>query len=280
MESRAPAGGARRWVIPCVLGVSLYVAFIDRMNLALAMPKLAEHYGWTTEEIGDRGGLLLGAFYIAYGLSNLLLSGFAARIGPRRSLIGLVCVFSFFTMLGAPLSHSLALFVMTRVFLGVGEGVHFPMMNAVMKHWFPPFERSRANAIWGFGSTFAMFTFPFFLVPVFYHFGWLAMLFACVLIGVLVTVPLLYLFVFDTPRGSPRISPEEAEWIEQNLETEAPTPADWGFLKAPVFWVAVLGAIGRAVRPGAQLAGDDDAADLALGAQLDGRPEDVLDVFP
>ncbi len=244
MTTRASsANGSQRWVIPCVLGVSLYVAFIDRMNLALAMPQLAEHYGWTTEEIGDKGGLLLGAFYVAYGFSNLLLSAFAARIGPRRSLIALVCAFSFFTILGAPLSYSLSLFIVTRICLGIGEGVHFPMMNAVTKHWFPLHERSRANAIWVFGSTLAVMTMPFILIPVISLFGWKTMLVGCGVIGMIVTIPLLYLFVYDTPRHSPRVSPGEAAYIESHMETDAPTPADWSFLKVPVFWLAVSGAI-------------------------------------
>ena len=107
------------------------------MNLSLAMPQIAEHYGWSDQEIGGKGSLLLGAFYLAYGLSNLILSAYASRLGARRSLIALVAVFSFFTILGAPLSFSLALFIGTRVCLGLGEGVHFPMMNQVTKFWFP-----------------------------------------------------------------------------------------------------------------------------------------------
>ena len=82
--------GSRRWIVPVVLSVSLYIAFIDRMNLSLAMPQIADFYGWSDEEIGAKGSLLLGSFYLAYGLSNLILSAFAARIGARRSMIALV----------------------------------------------------------------------------------------------------------------------------------------------------------------------------------------------
>ena len=235
--------GYRRWVVPVVLCVSLYIAFIDRMNLSLAMPQLAAQYGWSTEEIGGKGGLLLGAFYIAYGISNLLLSAFAARMGPRRSLMTLVFLFSIFTMLGAPLSYSLALFIGTRVCLGLGEGVHFPMMNTVIKHWFPVNERSRANAIWVFGGTLAMITMPFILVPVISHFGWKTMLIGCGVLGMLVTIPLLYFFIFNTPREARWISAAETDYIEKNLEHDAPAPADWSFVKAPVFWLAVCGGI-------------------------------------
>jgi sugar phosphate permease len=232
-----------RWIVPIVLSVSLYIAFIDRMNLSLAMPQIAETYGWSDEEIGDKGGLLLGSFYLSYGLSNLILSAFAARIGPRRSLLILVAAFSFFTILGAPLSFSLALFIGTRVMLGLGEGVHFPMMNAVTKHWFPPHERSRANAIWVFGSTFALVTMPLVLIPVIETYGWRTMLVGCGLLGGLITIPLLYVFVFDKPEDAPWVPTVEVAYIAEHMERDAPVPANWSFLNSPIFWLATLGAI-------------------------------------
>lgn len=242
-----PAGvkrvGSRRWLVPIVLSVSLYIAFIDRMNLSLALPQIGEFYGWSDEELGGKGSLLLGAFYLAYGLSNLLLSGFAARLGARRSLLLLVAAFSFFTMLGAPLSFSLPLFVATRVCLGIGEGVHFPMMNAVTKFWFPPGERSRANAIWVFGSTFALVTMPFMLVPVIENFGWKTMLVGCGLLGGIVTIPLLYLVVYDRPADAPWMSSSEIQFIGDRQERDSPVPANWSFLGSRVFWLATAGAI-------------------------------------
>lgn len=235
--------GLRRWMIPAVLHVSLFIAFLDRINLSVALPMVGKDYGWSDREIAGKGSLLLGAFYIAYAASNLFLSGWAARLGPRRSLLGLVVAFSLFTALGGPLSFSLPLFVTTRVLLGIGEGVHFPMMNALMKQWFPPNERSRANAIWVFGATLATILAPVLLVPVITTFGWKAMLVGCGVLGMVVTVPLLYLFAHDTPRQSPFVSAAEAAYIEAHLVGEGDGVSDWSFLRRPVFWLAVLGAI-------------------------------------
>lgn len=235
--------GSRRWVIPYVLFVSLLIAFIDRINLSIALPHVGQYYGWSEDEIAGKGSLLLGAFYLAYAFSNMFLSGFAAKLGPRRSLIGLVIFFSTFTALGAPLSFSLPLFIMTRIFLGVGEGAHFPMMNAVVKHWFPPHERSRANAIWVFGGTAATMLAPVLLVPVIAAFGWKAMLLGCGLLGMAITVPLLWTFVFDTPRQSPHVTDAEVDYIESHLESEVTGSGDRSFLNRPIFWLAVLAAI-------------------------------------
>lgn len=233
----------RRWIIPFVLHVSLFIAFIDRINLSIALPKVGESYGWSEAELASKGSLLLGSFYVAYGLSNILLSGIAARWGLRKSLILLVIAFSTFTALGAPLSFSLPLFVVTRVLLGIGEGVHFPVMSGLMKNWFPLHERSRANSIWIFGANLATVLAPLVLVPIIENFEWQAMLVACGGMGLLVSVPLLYLFVFDSPRDAPYLAAEEADYIERHLEKDEPTTADWSVLRRPVFWLAVVGAI-------------------------------------
>ncbi len=228
-----------RWTVSSVLMVSLVVAFIDRLNLAYAMPRLAAYYGWSEAETGAKGGLLLGCFYIAYAVSNLALSPVAERFGPRRSLMAVVVLFSGFTMLGAPLSFSFPLFMLTRVLLGFGEGVHFPMMASVTKRWFPLHERSRGNAIWVFGGTLATMLTPLLLVPVIGHFGWRVMLVGCGLLGMCITIPLLHLFVYDRPRQSPRIRPEEVAYIEAGLEKDEPVAGGYAFLRLPAFWLAL-----------------------------------------
>lgn len=233
----------RRWTIPIVLHVSLFTAFLDRVNLAYALPKLGEFYGWTAAELAGKGSLLLGAFYLAYALGNLLLSGRAARWGLRRSLIALVVAFSAFTALGAPLSFSLPLFVLTRILLGLSEGVHFPVMNGLMKNWFPLHERSRANAIWVFGANLATVLAPVLLVPVIAAFGWRAMLVGCGLLGLLITVPLVRRYIFDRPSEAAFMTPAEIAYIEAHLERDESTSPDWRFLRDHVFWLAVVGAV-------------------------------------
>ena len=39
------------------------------------------------------------------------------------------------------------------------------------------------------------------------------------------------------------MSEPEVNYIQDNLERDAPTPANWMFLRAPVFWLATTGAI-------------------------------------
>lgn len=232
-------------MVPIALMVSLFVAFIDRNNMGLALPKMKEEFGWTDAQMGEYGQWMLGAFFITYGLSNLFFSPMAARFGPRRSLMTIVVLFSVFTALGAPAAGlGMAAFIMTRVLLGASEGVHFPMMSMVTKRWFPVHERSRANGLWLSGAMLATILGPILLVPIIEATSWKTMLVVCGGLGALVTLPFIFFFVYDSPRESPRTSPREADYIESGLETDAPIAGgDWSFLKAPVFYIAIAGGL-------------------------------------
>jgi MFS family permease len=236
--------GNARWWVPIALMVSLFVAFLDRLNMGYALPVMAEDFGWDDKEVGQYGQWMLGAFFISYGASNILFTPLAARFGARRSLMTIVVLFSLFTALGAPAAgFGFGAFLLTRVLLGLGEGVHFPMMSTVTKHWFPVHERSRANGIWIAGGMLATICAAPLLVPIIHTLGWKAMLIITGFLGMVITLPFLYVFVHNTPRESPRVSAKEADYIEGGLEKDTPVKAgDWSFLSSPLFYFALSGA--------------------------------------
>ncbi|MCC6143837.1 MAG: MFS transporter, partial [Candidatus Hydrogenedentes bacterium] len=234
--------GRARWLVPAALLVSVLIGDLDRLNIALALPAIGRDFGWTAEEIGRHGGTLISIFFIGYGIANIFLSPLAARFGPRRSLMLIVVLFSCFTMLGAPLSYAVLPFACTRFSLGLGEGVHFPMMSTVTKHWFPAHERSRANGIWVSGVMLSTILAPVIIVPLINAFGWRFMLVALGVLGMAVTLPVLWYFVYDTPAKSPRVSAAERDYILSNIEPEV-DEHNWRFLAKPVFYVALLAGV-------------------------------------
>jgi MFS transporter, ACS family, D-galactonate transporter len=50
-----------RWQIPAVLAVTVFINYLDRNNLALAIPRLAQDFGWSDREVGAKGELLFSA---------------------------------------------------------------------------------------------------------------------------------------------------------------------------------------------------------------------------
>lgn len=238
--SRAP--GSRRWLLPLALSFSTLVGFVDRLNLALALPLLGTEYGWNARQMGTQGGALLSSFFVGYGLSNIFLTPLAARLGPRRALLLVVALFSLFTSLGAPLAGSLGLLVASRFCLGLGEGPHFPMMSTLIKSWFPEHERSRANGLWIGGAVLATVVAPLVIVPLASRYGVRAMLLVVGLLGLLLTLPLLRLVVYDTPAAAPWLSRVEGEWLarERAAEARREVGGNYAFLELGAFWVAVL----------------------------------------
>jgi len=240
--------GKKRWGLPVVLLVTLLIAYLDRLNLSLALPKIAEEFGWTDAQIGEWGGLLISIFFVGYGLTNMFASPLGEKIGARKSLIIIIILFSFFTAITPTVSAVFFAFVAVRFLLGIGEGIHFPMMSLLTKTWFPPKERSRANGIWVSGVMWSTIVAPLLLVPVIEWLGWRGMFYFLGVMGVLISIPLVYFFVFNSPREHPRVTDEEAEYIENNMEPEEESEERFGaqikaIAKKPTYWVLMLAGI-------------------------------------
>lgn len=236
MSTTATPAWGIRWRIPVVLAVTIFVNYLDRNNLALALPRIAEDFGWSDREIGSKGELLLAAFFLSYALSNMLLSPFAERFGPKRSVIAAIMAFSLFTILSAPLGQSLSALIVLRLLLGLGEGVHIPMLSAIVSRWFPIGERSRANAIWGAGIVLASATSPLLIVPSIDAIGWRPTFALLGAIGMLLSIPLVWFFVQDKPRHNSDLTNTELAYIQIG---HGMSRAE--YVRDRRFWLVVLG---------------------------------------
>ena len=225
-----------RWRIPVVLGVTVLINYFDRNNLSLALPRLAQDFGWSDREVGSKGELLLAAFFLSYGLSNILLSPFAKWFGPKRSVMVAIGAFSLVTILSAPLGYSFTALIVLRLLLGVAEGVHIPMLSAIISCWFSPGERSRANAIWGSGILLSSAIALLIIVPLIQVLNW-RLTFAFLGIGgMLLSIPLVYFLVQDRPPYQ--------DWqdtvVIATFEEVRKTPLS-KYRRTRRFWVAVVG---------------------------------------
>lgn len=249
----------QRWRLAQALMVSLFVAYLDRMNISLAMPLIAQQHGWTVAQTREWGGTLMTVFYVGYGIANLFLSPLATRIGPRISLLTVVGLWSLFTALGAWVSASLVALCVTRVLLGLSEGIHFPMMNLLTKRWFPPQERARANSVWMAGLLGAVCLAPVLLVPLMHALGWTGGFLVLALAGPLLTVPLLWRRVYDSPAQHPGVGAAERTLIEQGQQREqlltgaAPAQRWRTMCQAPMLLMLLAGTLYNVVGVGLSL---------------------------
>lgn len=224
--------------------MTFLVAYYDRLNISLAMPLIAIENGWNEAETASNGALLMGLFYAGFGVANIFLTPLGARIGPRRSLVVIILLWSLFTALGALASQVLMVFMASRVLLGLAEGIHPPMMNQLTNTWFAPGERSRANSVWIAGLFLAILTAPLLLVPIMEQHGWRAGFYVLAVGGLLVSLPLVVRFVYDRPDRHPRVGADLAAEIERRAGSidvaDRPT---WRLLLARPFQIMMLGGI-------------------------------------
>ncbi|MGA7538692.1 MAG: MFS transporter [Steroidobacteraceae bacterium] len=125
-----------------LLGVAVFINYIDRGNLATAAPLIKTELGLSATQLG----FLLTAFFIAYVPMQVLVGWLADRFGASRVLLIGFVVWSV-AMSGSGLVHGLALFATLRVLLGLGESVFFPASSSIVAHCLPESRRGIANAV-------------------------------------------------------------------------------------------------------------------------------------
>ncbi len=183
------------WHVPLIFALTFVVHYLDRNVIAFALPRMAQELRWSDRQLGEYGQYLLGAFFLSYGLAQLLLSGAAERFGAKRSLVLVIIGFSCVSMAMGPLGGSLAMLVGLRLLLGVAESVHVPMMGVITSQLFPQRVRARANAIWNVGIIVATATGALITIPIIVTWGWRNGFIIIGAAGLLLALPLVLLFV-------------------------------------------------------------------------------------
>ena len=125
-----------------VLCVMYFVAYVDRVNIAVAAPLMRRDLALTPIELG----VVFSAFAYPYAAMQIAGGWAADRFGPRRVLAILSLLWAAATMLTG-ISRGAASLVACRLLLGVGEGGAFPAATRAFTWWLPARERGFAQGI-------------------------------------------------------------------------------------------------------------------------------------
>lgn len=208
----------QRHLLAIILFIVVFISYLDRINVSILV--VNETFLNDMGIVGDavQKGLLMTLFLVAYGLGNIILSPIGDLIGPRKGMCISICLWSVSLLIGG-VAPSLTLLFLSRIILGFGEGMHFPMQSKFIKAWFPPSERGKANMIWQAGMAIAPVVAMPLLTFILYHHHWRTSFFILLSIGLL---PLLavWFFTADTPRQNKKINSLEQHYIEQGLAEE------------------------------------------------------------
>lgn len=123
---------------------AVFVCYIDRVNISVAIIPMAGEFGWDAAT----QGIILSCFYFGYMITQYLGGALADRFGGKVVLAIGVIWWSVFTILTPPAAAlGLAALVMVRVLMGMGEGVTFPSIYSLYGKWVPTDERARSMAM-------------------------------------------------------------------------------------------------------------------------------------
>lgn len=128
-----------------ILGVSfiMYVlAFVDRTNLAMAIPSIRADLGLTASEIGFATGM----FFWGYLVLPVPAGRISAVWSAKWVILGLIVLWSGVSVTTA-FVHSTTELVANRFLLGVTEGGVLTSVLVLIRRWFTRAERARANTL-------------------------------------------------------------------------------------------------------------------------------------
>ncbi|KAH8270664.1 hypothetical protein KR044_000104 [Drosophila immigrans] len=205
-------------------------------------------------------GLVLGSFFYGYVLTQVPGGRMAELLGGKRIYGYGVLMTALFTLL-TPIAArcDLPLLVLVRVLEGMGEGVTYPAMHAMLAHWIPPLERNKFAAIVYAGSNIGtVISMPLtgWLCSQRFLGGWPSAFYIFGLLGILWFGCWMWL-VYDRPSEHPRISRKERAYIERALqlpdddveqqpEAEADEQIPWRSLLGSVpLWAILLTQCGQ-----------------------------------
>ena len=189
--------------------LAVFICYIDRINISVAAVEIQGQFGWDNTQLG----LVLSSFFVGYIFTQYLGGFLADRYGGKRVLGYGVLLWSLFTILTPLAAHNgFFLLLLTRVLMGLGEGITFPAWHSLYARWVPFQERTRAIAFTNsgipLGSIFAYIATPIIMIL----FGWEWAFYSFGGLGIL-----WFFFwqrnITSLPADHPNISKEELDYI-------------------------------------------------------------------
>lgn len=146
----AEKGMPKRWRVMIWALTALFLCYVDRIIISLAIIDMKPEFGWDD----SAKGTILSAFFVGYLIMQVLGGLLANRFGGRNVFLWAVIIWSVFTV-ATPFAaySSFSLLVLTRLLVGLGEGAAYPAVYSLIGRWMRKDEATRSIAFMGAAST-------------------------------------------------------------------------------------------------------------------------------
>jgi MFS transporter, ACS family, glucarate transporter len=147
-----------RYVVLAFLCVLAFLTYFDRVCITSAQLDIERDLHLTN----NQWGLVMGAFWLAYGFLEIPAGALGDRFGARGMLAGVALAWSAFTALsGAAMSFTSLLTY--RILFGAGEAGAYPNIARAQHGWFPIQSHARVGGLlwlvsrWGGALSYVIF---------------------------------------------------------------------------------------------------------------------------
>src|SRR5258708_36981122 len=148
-KSDAPDGMTRnapsqRWIRIIPVALIMYtIAFIDRTNISLPLPRISHDLHLDPQQAGTVAGIFFWGYLVLQ-----IPGGHLAKHWSAKSFISILLVVWAIFAIGCGLARTYRELLLLRLLLGVAESGVYPATLILLSHWFSRSERARANAFW------------------------------------------------------------------------------------------------------------------------------------
>jgi len=220
--SPPPADASRptraRHRVVAFAGALAVITFVDRTCMSQAKVSIAADLHLSSVQMG----YVFAAFTTAYALFEVPGGWLGDLIGPRRVLLRVVLLWSFFTAATGRVWNMASLAV-TQFCFGAGEAGAFPNLAKSFTQWLPVRERNRAVGVMWLCTRWGGAVTPLLVVWVIALVGW-RWAFAVFAVPGVIWAMLFYRWFRDHPRDHPGVNAAELALINEARPTAAPRP--------------------------------------------------------
>lgn len=135
------------WGLVALLVVVMTISFIDRGNLSVAAPAMIAEVKLSAWALG----VLLSAFFWTYAFFQIVSGWLSDRLEVRWVYAVGFLIWTVATVLTGLVS-TFAMFLILRLFLGVGESVTYPATSKILAAVVPEGRRGLANSLVDLGA--------------------------------------------------------------------------------------------------------------------------------
>ncbi|MEJ2008442.1 MAG: MFS transporter [Acidobacteriota bacterium] len=226
----------RRNVVLLFLVLLSAIAFLDRLCIAVAGPRMQNDLGISPTE----WGWILGAFAIAYGLFEIPSGALGDRVGYNKVLTRIALWWGAFTSFTG-LATSFPSLLGTQFLFGAGEAGAYPNMAGTIRRWFPTNKRANAQGFVWAASRIGGALAPLILVPIQAAWGWRASFWMLGVIGFIWAACWARWYRDPAPEDF-ELDPDPPPEARPGLKVDGHTGVPWRklFGSRQIWWIAAM----------------------------------------